>query len=67
MSRVREEVGPTQLGRDRDSDLVANLFDECDPAVKMLLAMAIFAANKARKYIQKTRKAGSDPGLFCSR
>ena len=29
------------LGLDRDSGLVANLFDERDPAVKMLLAMAI--------------------------
>jgi pyruvate,water dikinase len=34
------------LGLDRDSGLVANLFDERDPAVKALLAMAIQPANK---------------------
>ncbi|MCH2221217.1 MAG: phosphoenolpyruvate synthase, partial [Dechloromonas sp.] len=39
------------LGLDRDSGLVANLFDERNPAVKQLLAMAIAAANKAGKYI----------------
>ncbi|MGA9963350.1 MAG: phosphoenolpyruvate synthase, partial [Azonexus sp.] len=31
------------LGLDRDSGLIANLFDERDPAVKQLLAMAISA------------------------
>ena len=35
------------LGLDRDSGIIANLFDERNPAVKKLLAMAIAAANKA--------------------
>jgi pyruvate,water dikinase len=48
------------LGLDRDSGLVANLFDERDPAVKMLLAMAITAANKAGKYIGICGQGPSD-------
>ena len=48
------------LGLDRDSGLVANLFDERDPAVKMLLGMAIAAANKAGKYIGICGQGPSD-------
>ena len=48
------------LGLDRDSGLVANLFDERDPAVKQLLAMAIAAANKAGKYIGICGQGPSD-------
>ena len=48
------------LGLDRDSGLVANLFDERDPAVKMLLAMAISSANKAGKYIGICGQGPSD-------
>ncbi|MDD2884266.1 MAG: phosphoenolpyruvate synthase [Dechloromonas sp.] len=48
------------LGLDRDSGLVANLFDERDPAVKMLLAMAISAANKAGKYVGICGQGPSD-------
>ena len=44
----------------RDSGLVANLFDERDPAVKKLLAMAISAANKAGKYIGICGQGPSD-------
>ena len=39
------------LGLDRDSSIVANLFDERDPAVKKLLSMAISAARAKGKYI----------------
>src|SRR5690606_1109999 len=39
------------LGLDRDSGIVAHLFDERDAAVKMLLGMAIAACKKADKYI----------------
>ena len=39
------------LGLDRDSGIVAHLFDERNPAVKKLLANAIAACNKAGKYI----------------
>ena len=35
------------LGLDRDSGLIAHLFDERNEAVKALLAMAIAAARKA--------------------
>ena len=48
------------LGLDRDSGLVANLFDERDPAVKMLLSMAIASANKAGKYIGICGQGPSD-------
>ncbi len=48
------------LGLDRDSGLVANLFDERDPAVKILLAMAISAANKMGKYIGICGQGPSD-------
>ncbi|MCL2874817.1 MAG: phosphoenolpyruvate synthase [Betaproteobacteria bacterium] len=48
------------LGLDRDSGLVANLFDERDPAVKQLLTMAIAAANKAGKYIGICGQGPSD-------
>ncbi|HJW27018.1 MAG TPA: phosphoenolpyruvate synthase [Rhodocyclaceae bacterium] len=48
------------LGLDRDSGLVANLFDERDPAVKTLLAMAISACNKQGKYIGICGQGPSD-------
>ncbi|MGB8149484.1 MAG: phosphoenolpyruvate synthase, partial [Azonexus sp.] len=48
------------LGLDRDSGLIANLFDERDPAVKQLLAMAISAANKAGKYVGICGQGPSD-------
>ncbi len=48
------------LGLDRDSGLVANLFDERDPAVKALLAAAIAACNKHGKYIGICGQGPSD-------
>ncbi|MDR0775181.1 MAG: phosphoenolpyruvate synthase [Azonexus sp.] len=48
------------LGLDRDSGLVANLFDERDPAVKQLLAMAIAAAKRSRKYVGICGQGPSD-------
>jgi pyruvate,water dikinase len=48
------------LGLDRDSGLVASLFDERDPAVKALLAMAISACNKAGKYVGICGQGPSD-------
>ena len=48
------------LGLDRDSSLVANLFDERDPAVKKLLAMAISTANEKGKYIGICGQGPSD-------
>jgi len=48
------------LGLDRDSAIVANLFDERDPAVKKLLAMAISAARAKGKYIGICGQGPSD-------
>ncbi|MFO8155228.1 MAG: phosphoenolpyruvate synthase [Pseudomonadota bacterium] len=48
------------LGLDRDSGLVAEAFDERDPAVKTLLHMAIQACRKADKYIGICGQGPSD-------
>jgi pyruvate,water dikinase len=48
------------LGLDRDSGLVANSFDERNPAVKKMLAMAIQAAKKAGKYVGICGQGPSD-------
>jgi len=48
------------LGLDRDSGVIAHLFDERDPAVKKLLSMAIQACNKAGKYIGICGQGPSD-------
>jgi pyruvate,water dikinase len=48
------------LGLDRDSGLVADLFDERDPAVKALLRMAIEACTRRGKYIGICGQGPSD-------
>lgn len=48
------------LGLDRDSELVANLFDERNEAVKKLLSMAIQACRKQGKYIGICGQGPSD-------
>ena len=48
------------LGLDRDSGVIAHLFDERDPAVKKLLAMAISACHKQGKYIGICGQGPSD-------
>jgi pyruvate,water dikinase len=48
------------LGLDRDSCLVAHLFDERDPAVKKLLSMAIDACHQQGKYIGICGQGPSD-------
>ena len=48
------------LGLDRDSGLVAKLFDERDPAVKALLGQAIAACRKAGKYVGICGQGPSD-------
>ncbi len=48
------------LGIDRDSGLVAEGFDERNPAVKMLLSMAIQACRKAGKYVGICGQGPSD-------
>ncbi len=48
------------LGLDRDSSIVAPLFDERDPAVKKLLSMAIQTAKAKGKYIGICGQGPSD-------
>ncbi|MCV2883890.1 phosphoenolpyruvate synthase [Aestuariibacter sp. AA17] len=48
------------LGLDRDSGLIAHLFDERDPAVKAMLAMAIKAAKAKGKYVGICGQGPSD-------
>jgi pyruvate,water dikinase len=48
------------LGLDRDSSIVASLFDERDPAVKKLLAMAIKTAREKGKYVGICGQGPSD-------
>ena len=48
------------LGLDRDSGLVADLFDERNAAVKKLLAMAIYNCKKRNKYIGICGQGPSD-------
>ncbi len=48
------------LGLDRDSGIIAHLFDERDPAVKKMLSMAIQACRKAGKYVGICGQGPSD-------
>ncbi|MEQ1557302.1 MAG: putative PEP-binding protein, partial [Gallionella sp.] len=48
------------LGLDRDSSLVADRFDERDPAVKALLSMAISTCNRLNKYVGICGQGPSD-------
>lgn len=54
------------LGLDRDSGLIAHLFDERDEAVKTLLSMAIKAAKKRGKYIGICGQGPSDHKDFAA-
>jgi pyruvate,water dikinase len=52
------------LGLDRDSSLVAEYFDERDPAVKKLLSMAIRACRAQGKYVGICGQGPSDHADF---
>ncbi|MGE6127010.1 phosphoenolpyruvate synthase [Aeromonas rivipollensis] len=54
------------LGLDRDSGLIAHLFDERNEAVKALLAMAIQATRKAGKYVGICGQGPSDHPDFAA-
>jgi pyruvate,water dikinase len=54
------------LGIDRDSGIVASGFDERDPAVKAMLAMAIKACRSAGKYIGICGQGPSDHPDFAA-
>ena len=54
------------LGLDRDSGLIAHLFDERNEAVKVLLSMAIRAAKKRGKYVGICGQGPSDHEDFAA-
>ncbi|QDP01254.1 phosphoenolpyruvate synthase [Thalassotalea sp. PS06] len=54
------------LGLDRDSGLVAHLFDERDPAIKSLLEMAIQACKRRDKYVGICGQGPSDHPDFAA-
>jgi pyruvate,water dikinase len=60
MSIGSNDMTQLALGIDRDSAIVAPLFDERDPAIKALLAMAIKACREAGKYIGICGQGPSD-------
>jgi len=60
MSIGSNDMTQLALGLDRDSALVADLFDERDDAVKALLAMTISACLKQNKYIGICGQGPSD-------
>nr|WP_282960319.1 MULTISPECIES: phosphoenolpyruvate synthase [unclassified Pseudoalteromonas] len=54
------------LGLDRDSGLIAHLFDERDPAIKKLLSMAIKTAKAKGKYVGICGQGPSDHEDFAA-
>jgi pyruvate,water dikinase len=60
MSIGSNDMTQLTLGLDRDSGIIAHLFDERDEAVKALLGMAIRACRKAGKYIGICGQGPSD-------
>jgi pyruvate, water dikinase len=60
MSIGSNDMTQLTLGLDRDSAIVARGFDERDPAVKKLLAMAIAACRRRGKYVGICGQGPSD-------
>jgi pyruvate, water dikinase len=60
MSIGSNDMTQLTLGLDRDSAIVAKLFDERDDAVKALLGMAISACRRKGKYIGICGQGPSD-------
>ena len=60
MSIGSNDMTQLTLGLDRDSSVIAHLFDERDPAVRKLLGMAISACRKQNKYIGICGQGPSD-------
>jgi pyruvate, water dikinase len=60
MSIGSNDMTQLTLGLDRDSSIVAKLFDERDEAVKKMLAMAIAACRKKGKYVGICGQGPSD-------
>ena len=60
MSIGSNDMTQLTLGLDRDSGVIAHLFDERDAAVKAMMALAIRACRKAKKYIGICGQGPSD-------
>src|SRR5579859_6210264 len=60
MSIGSNDMTQLALGLDRDSSIVAKAFDERDEAVKLLLAMAIAACKRRKKYVGICGQGPSD-------
>jgi pyruvate,water dikinase len=60
MSIGSNDMTQLTLGLDRDSSIIAHLFDERDAAVRKLLGMAISACRKQNKYIGICGQGPSD-------
>jgi len=60
MSIGSNDMTQLTLGLDRDSSLIADMFDERDEAVKRMLAMTIKACTKKRKYVGICGQGPSD-------
>ena len=60
MSIGSNDLTQLTLGLDRDSSIVAHLFDERNPAVKKLLSMAIKSARAKGKYVGICGQGPSD-------
>jgi len=60
MSIGSNDMTQLTLGLDRDSAVIAHLFDERDDAVKVMLHMAIQACRKAGKYVGICGQGPSD-------
>jgi pyruvate,water dikinase len=60
MSIGSNDLTQLTLGLDRDSAIVASIFDERDEAVKMLISMAIKACQRAGKYVGICGQGPSD-------
>ncbi len=60
MSIGSNDMTQLTLGLDRDSSKIADAFDERDPAVKHMLALAISACNRHEKYIGICGQGPSD-------
>jgi pyruvate,water dikinase len=60
MSIGSNDMTQLTLGIDRDSALIADLFDERDPAILILLKMTIEACKKRGKYIGICGQGPSD-------
>jgi pyruvate,water dikinase len=64
MSIGSNDMTQLALGLDRDSALIADIFDERDEAVKVLLSMTIKACKKRGKYIGICGQGPSDHPSF---